>query len=81
MSAQAADDTAYDSTMVSELCAARARDVQGLFAGTGVRAWYGRATRNFWAYVPGHAGLVEADEPERLAELIAHTRGAGGPLW
>ena len=80
MIAEPLDDTAYDSATVNDLRAAEARGVQRRFAGTGVRTWYGRATGSYWAFVPGHAGLVEADGPERLAELIANTRGVGRPL-
>jgi len=45
----------------------------------GVMVWHGRHTRTWWAYVPISGGrLVEALDPNELAQAISH---AGGWPW
>lgn len=46
------------------------RDLTGSFPG--VVAWYGKATRSWWAFVPvdGRGRLVEAINPTELRKAI-----------
>lgn len=52
---------------------AAARAIEARFPG--VRAWYGRATGSWWAFLPAGTGrLVEAVNPEELTEIIKASR-------
>ncbi|MQY02885.1 hypothetical protein [Actinomadura macrotermitis] len=57
--------------------AATAQGLQELFPG--VRVWYGKATRSWWALVPLNAGprLIEAPTPQRLRDSIMSARTHG----
>jgi hypothetical protein len=47
--------------------------IRGMARTYGVMAWYGRATRRWWAVCGGR--LVEGERPELLEEAVIRARG------
>ncbi|POM24464.1 hypothetical protein BTM25_30930 [Actinomadura rubteroloni] len=71
------DTAGLDEEPTAAATAAAVRGLQDQFPG--VRVWYGKATRSWWALVPlgGGSRLLEAAAPQTLRDAILNARALG----